>query len=289
MAPRVGAWARAALGRHELRTLRLARFGDNMRDVAVTEGDKVEAAAAVRRLGQHLRRQRPGRCRRRGRRRRTSTSWSTEYADTYRRRARAAARRGAARVAALRRPHRAGPAGVPRGGRLRRLHHELRGPRRAAPAPGSRRAAADGRRLRLRRRGRLEDLGAAARDEGDGRRPARRHVVHGGLHVPPGPRARRRSSVRTCSRSARRIAAEQPTLEIHPLVDRRARGPGAAALHRRPGPRGRRRALRPRRPLPADRQRDRRGRARRARCRSCRWPARSGSRAPRCRRRPSRG
>jgi L-arabinose isomerase len=40
---RVAAWARAALGRAELSTLRLARFGDNMRDVAVTEGDKVEA------------------------------------------------------------------------------------------------------------------------------------------------------------------------------------------------------------------------------------------------------
>ena len=41
--------------------------------------------------------------------------------------------------------------------RLRRLHHELRGPRRPAPAARPRRAAADGRRLRLRRRGRLED------------------------------------------------------------------------------------------------------------------------------------
>ncbi|QMU71412.1 L-arabinose isomerase [Streptacidiphilus sp. P02-A3a] len=40
---RVAAWSRAALGRTELATLRLARFGDNMRDVAVTEGDKVEA------------------------------------------------------------------------------------------------------------------------------------------------------------------------------------------------------------------------------------------------------
>ena len=40
---RVALWARAALGRHELAHLRLARFGDNMRDVAVTEGDKVEA------------------------------------------------------------------------------------------------------------------------------------------------------------------------------------------------------------------------------------------------------
>src|SRR5688500_6855855 len=43
VAQRVGHWARAALGRQELRPLRLARFGDNMRDVAVTEGDKVEA------------------------------------------------------------------------------------------------------------------------------------------------------------------------------------------------------------------------------------------------------
>ncbi|EDY60535.1 MULTISPECIES: L-arabinose isomerase [Streptomyces] len=40
---RVAAWTRAAAGRHASRTLRLARFGDNMRDVAVTEGDKVEA------------------------------------------------------------------------------------------------------------------------------------------------------------------------------------------------------------------------------------------------------
>ncbi|HET9516669.1 MAG TPA: L-arabinose isomerase, partial [Actinoplanes sp.] len=40
---RIGAWARAALGFTEMRSLRLARFGDNMRDVAVTEGDKVEA------------------------------------------------------------------------------------------------------------------------------------------------------------------------------------------------------------------------------------------------------
>ncbi|MDO0934906.1 L-arabinose isomerase [Streptomyces sp. DG2A-72] len=40
---RVAAWARAAVGRQASRTLRLARFGDNMRDVAVTEGDKVEA------------------------------------------------------------------------------------------------------------------------------------------------------------------------------------------------------------------------------------------------------
>ncbi|MFC5906368.1 L-arabinose isomerase [Streptacidiphilus monticola] len=43
VARRIGVWARAAAGRAELRSLKLARFGDNMRDVAVTEGDKVEA------------------------------------------------------------------------------------------------------------------------------------------------------------------------------------------------------------------------------------------------------
>jgi L-arabinose isomerase len=40
---RIARWARAALGVAELRSLKLARFGDNMRDVAVTEGDKVAA------------------------------------------------------------------------------------------------------------------------------------------------------------------------------------------------------------------------------------------------------
>lgn len=39
----IGAWVRAARGAAAMRSLRLARFGDNMRDVAVTEGDKVEA------------------------------------------------------------------------------------------------------------------------------------------------------------------------------------------------------------------------------------------------------
>ena len=39
----IGTWARAALGWHESQNLKVARFGDNMRNVAVTEGDKVEA------------------------------------------------------------------------------------------------------------------------------------------------------------------------------------------------------------------------------------------------------
>jgi L-arabinose isomerase len=45
---RIGAWARAACARHDWEGLRIARFGENMREVAVTDGDKVEAQ---RRLG----------------------------------------------------------------------------------------------------------------------------------------------------------------------------------------------------------------------------------------------
>ena len=40
---RIGAWSRAACAKHDWQTGKIARFGDNMREVAVTEGDKVEA------------------------------------------------------------------------------------------------------------------------------------------------------------------------------------------------------------------------------------------------------
>jgi L-arabinose isomerase len=39
----IGTWSRAASGLAAVRGLKLARFGDNMRNVAVTEGDKTEA------------------------------------------------------------------------------------------------------------------------------------------------------------------------------------------------------------------------------------------------------
>lgn len=40
---RVAVWLRAAAAWHDSQGMRIARIGDNMRDVAVTEGDKVEA------------------------------------------------------------------------------------------------------------------------------------------------------------------------------------------------------------------------------------------------------
>lgn len=39
----LGKWSRVAAGWNELQSLKVARIGDNMREVAVTEGDKVEA------------------------------------------------------------------------------------------------------------------------------------------------------------------------------------------------------------------------------------------------------
>lgn len=42
----VGTWMRAAAGASAMRSLKLARFGDNMRFVGVTEGDKTEAELA---------------------------------------------------------------------------------------------------------------------------------------------------------------------------------------------------------------------------------------------------
>jgi len=40
----IGVWARAACAWHDAQHLKITRFGDNMRNVAVTDGDKVEAA-----------------------------------------------------------------------------------------------------------------------------------------------------------------------------------------------------------------------------------------------------
>lgn len=43
VAQKIGVWARACLGWDAANTMKVCRWGDNMRDVAVTEGDKTEA------------------------------------------------------------------------------------------------------------------------------------------------------------------------------------------------------------------------------------------------------
>ncbi len=122
---------RAAAG-PPAQSLKLARFGDNMRYVAVTEGDKTEAEIRLR-----ASRSTPG----------ASTTWRTpstppathgidalvaEYDDRYD--VAPELRAGGERHDSLRygAAIELGPALLPRGRRLRRVHHHLRGPRRPA-------------------------------------------------------------------------------------------------------------------------------------------------------------
>ena len=84
-------------------------------------------------------------------------------------------------------------------------------------AARDRRPAADGRRLRLRRRGRLEDVGPGPPGQGDGDRPARAGRRSWRTTPTTSTRTARWSSGRTCSRSARRSPPARPRCEIHPL------------------------------------------------------------------------
>ncbi|MDK7046885.1 L-arabinose isomerase, partial [Escherichia coli] len=43
VAERIGVWTRACAGWEAANTMKVMRWGDNMRNVAVTEGDKTEA------------------------------------------------------------------------------------------------------------------------------------------------------------------------------------------------------------------------------------------------------
>ena len=160
-----------------------------------------------------------------------STSWSSGWPRSTTRRSTTSStstrrlRRGDAAPPERRPPRRAadgGPRSRPACGRssmraASALHRHVRGPRRARAAARHRRPAADGRRLRLRRRGRLEGRRARPDPQGHGRGAARRHLVHGGLHLPP-----RRSGAGGPRRPHARglpVADDrpQPSCEIHPL------------------------------------------------------------------------
>ena len=165
------------------------------------------------------------------------------------------------------------------GRRVRRVHHQLRGPRRPAAAARPGRAAADGRRVRVRRRGRLEDRDPGPRRQGHGRGPARRRLLHGGLHLRPHP-GRRADPRRPHARGLPHPHHRPPPPGDPPAVHRRPRRPRPARLHRRPRPRRRRRPVRHARPVPARRQR-RRGRpAVRPAAPAARRPRRLEARSP---------
>ena len=211
-------WARAALGRARAAP---AAAGPLRRQHARRRGHRGRQGrgpAALRRLGQHLRRQRPRRGRRRQSPTTTSTSWSPSTpTPTASRPSCCPAASGTSRCATAPGSSWAcGRSSTDGGfGAFTTNFEDLGGLRQL---PGPRRAAADGRRLRLRRRGRLEDVGAAARRP---RRwpPACRAARRSWRTTPTTwSRARRRSSAPTCSRSARRSPRSRPSLEIHPLA-----------------------------------------------------------------------
>lgn len=84
---RLASWMKVAVGVAFSRSLKVMRFGDNMREVAVTEGDKVEVQRQARLAGQHLgrRRSRQGDERRHGGRGRRGSWTSTARSMTLRR------------------------------------------------------------------------------------------------------------------------------------------------------------------------------------------------------------
>ena len=131
---RLGWWTRAAAGWHESHRLRIARFGDNMREVAVTDGDKVEAQArlgfSVNGYGVADLVERVAA---------VPEAEVDRLVDGLRRRLRRSRRRCARAATATpscgRRPgSRAGLRSLPGRRRVRRLHRHVRGPRRARAA-----------------------------------------------------------------------------------------------------------------------------------------------------------
>ncbi len=184
VAARLGWWTRAAAGWHEAHRLRVARFGDNMREVAVTEGDKVEAQArfgfsvngyGVADLAARVADVAEG----------AVDQLVADYDASYE--VVPSLRPDGERRVELRVAARieAGLRAFLEDGGFGAFTDTFEDLGELPAATGHRRPAPDGRGLRLRSRGRLEGGRPRAHPQGHGRRPARRDVVHGGLHLPP--------------------------------------------------------------------------------------------------------
>ena len=148
----IGAWTRAAAGWREAHSFSVARFGDNMRQVAVTEGDKVEAQIRLGVTVDGLRRRRPRRDAVHAVSDAEVDRLVGEYEAAYDARPGASRGRRAARVAPRRGAHRGRAARTSSSGAafsaFTDTFEDLRG---AEAASRDRGPAADGRRLRLRR------------------------------------------------------------------------------------------------------------------------------------------
>ena len=188
VARRTALWARAALGsRTSCARLKLARFGDNMRDVAVTEGDKVEAqlrfGVSVNTYGVNdlVDGRRPGRRRRRRRARRPSTPTRTTS-----RRSCCPAATGTSRCATARGSRLGLRQFLTEGGfGAFTTNFEDLGGLRQLPGLAVQRLMADGYGFGGEGDWKTSVLLRAAKAMAGGEPGGT--LVHGGLHVPPGP------------------------------------------------------------------------------------------------------
>ena len=257
---RIGAWMRAARAWHDWQGAKFCRFGDNMRQVAVTEGDKVAAemkfgfAINGYGVGDLVAGGRTRSPTRKSRRSARNTRSATRSRRSCARAARGTNRSRMARGIEL------GLRAFLEARRLQGLHDDLRRPARPEAAARPRAAAADGRGLRLRGRRRLEDRGAGARDEGHGRRPARAALRSWRTT----PIISRRSGHQVLGAHMLEIcptiAAGKPSLEIHPLSHRRQGGSRPPGVRRAARPGAQRVPDGSRQPLPPARQRSDGGR-----------------------------
>ena len=167
-------WSRVACAVAESRSLKIVRFGGmNMREVAVTGGDRVEAEIKFGwsingyAVGDLVERHRRG-ARRRDR---GASSRSTRGSTSSRRRCAGAAT--SARTCATAARQELGMRAFLTSGGYGAFTTTFEDLLRHEPASWPRLPAPDGRRLRLRGRGRLEDGGARAAHEGHGGRVAK--------------------------------------------------------------------------------------------------------------------
>ena len=269
---RIDGWVRAAAGpRPPATACALARFGDNMRDVAVTEGDKVEAelrfGVSVNTYGVNDLVARvdavPDA---------DVDALVAEYADSYR--LAPELQRGGDRhaVAALRRPHRGRAARVPDstgGFGAFTTNFEDLGGLRQLPGLAVQRLMADGYGFGGEGDWKTAALLAAVKAMGaDGPRGTS-FMEDYTYHFGPGePKILGAHMLEVCPT----IAAATAVLRDPPAGHRRPGGPGAAGVRRRTGPGRRDRHRRHGRPVPAGGQRDRGRPARRAAAEAARRP-----------------
>ena len=227
---RIGTWSRAACGWHEAQSLRVARFGDNMRQVAVTEGDKVEAQI---RLGVSVNGYGVGEL--------ASAvddvddasvdRLVAEYEDALRARSRADGRAASSgsRCAMRRGSKPACAAFLDAGGfKAFTTTFEDLGGLRQLPGIAVQRLMADGYGFGAEGDWKTAALVRVTKVMSAG--PRGRHLVHGGLHLPPRA-GRSEGARRPHARGVPVDQRRQAELRDPPALDRRPPGPRAARLH----------------------------------------------------------